>query len=122
VSCHDHASLDSDALPHQVQHRERVGAHLLDRDLVEHLDLEVAKDSGCQVRSAVARDVVVADVDACQRACDRHEVRKKNATLNADISPLHTLQVELRNGVVAHHLHRYAANLARAGAGDSCKQ
>ena len=52
-------------------------------------------------------------------AHDRHEVRKKHATFDADLS---LLQVEVRDGVVAHHLHRYAANLARAGAGDSCKQ
>ncbi|KOO36034.1 hypothetical protein Ctob_015264 [Chrysochromulina tobinii] len=45
-SRHDHTSLDADALPLQVQLRERVGAHLLERDLVEHLDLEVAEDSG----------------------------------------------------------------------------
>ena len=65
---HDHDARDADALPIQVQLHERVGAHRLDRDLVEHLDLEVAEDSGCELRSAVARDVVVADVDSCQRA------------------------------------------------------
>ena len=30
--------------------------------------------------------------------------------------------VKLRDRVVTHHLHRNASYLARAGAGDSCKQ
>ena len=66
-----------------------------------------------------AAQLVIGEVEACQPAHGRHEIRKEHATLDADIF---RTQVELREGVFAHHLHRNPANLARAGAGDGCKQ
>ena len=42
-SRHDHGALNADLL--QVELGDGVGAHLVDWDLVEHLNLEVAEDS-----------------------------------------------------------------------------
>ncbi len=72
----------------------------------ESMQVGISKSSG-DYESSLSGFWAAHLLDICQRAAhDRHQVRKKHATLDADIS---VAQVERRDGVVAHHLHPYAA-------------
>ena len=99
-----------------------VGASATNRAVsaqVKLLKSVVADESITEELSAFLSQLVFGERQLRQRAHDRHEVRKKHAALNADVS---LTQVDLRDGVVAHNLHRNVSYLARAGAGDSHKQ